>query len=242
VAMTNALAEDTGTTPTKRRRKSTAPQDNTRDKILDAAEELFGERTFDTVSLREITQHANVTLALASYHFGTKDRLFADVVARRANVLSEVRRERLAKLEGSSKFTTGAVLDAFMRPLFEKLTEGGRGWPAYLQVLAQLGQTNRWLDLLHINFDPTAELFLDKLSIALPDVSRPVLMRGFSLALVAMLQILSKNRRLDALSGGKVSADDLEEAYDVLLKFSVCGLEGLAGLKKRKSQTRGRKV
>ncbi|NTI78512.1 TetR/AcrR family transcriptional regulator [Rhizobium rhizogenes] len=238
---TNVLEEENGT-PAKRRRKTSASQDNTRDKILDAAEELFGERTFDTVSLREITQHANVTLALASYHFGTKDRLFADIVARRADVLGQMRRRRLTELDRSSKMTTESILDAFMRPLFEKLTEGGKGWPAYLKILAQLGQTNRWLDLLHDNFDPTAELFLDKLARTLPEVSRPMLMRGFSLSLVAMLQTLSKNRRVDALSGGKVSADDLGEAYDVLMKFSVCGLEGLAGLKKRKSQPRIRKV
>ena len=227
--------------PAARKKRSSAP-DNTRDKILDAAEALFGERTFDTVSLRDITQHADVTLALASYHFGTKDRLYADIVARRAMVLGEMRRERLARLEAEGKLTTESIIEAFFRPMFEKMTEGGEGWPSYLLILAQLGQSNRWLDLLHDNFDPTAELFLEKLATALPDVPRPVLMRGFSLSLVAMLQTLSKNRRLDALSGGKVSADDLSEAYDVLLRFTVCGLEGLADMKQTKGKARARKI
>lgn len=225
MARTESVAQEAAPYTPKGRRP-----DNTRDKILDAAEALFGERTFDTVSLRDITQRANVTLALASYHFGTKERLFAEIVARRAMVLGEMRRERLAKLEAAGKVTTEGILDAFMRPMFEKMTEGTKGWPSYLLILAQLGQSNRWLNLLHENFDPTAELFLEKLSATLPSVARPVLMRGFSLALVAMLQTLSKNRRLDALSGGTVSADDLEEAYKVLLRFSVSGLEGLAGL------------
>lgn len=225
-----------------RRRKSSGSTDNTRDKILDSAESLFGERTFDTVSLRDITQHANVTLALASYHFGTKDRLFSDIVARRASILAELRRDRLAALEAAGDMTTEAILDAFMRPMFEKMTEGSEGWPSYLLILAQLGQSNRWLHLLHDNFDPTAELFLEKLAATLPDVPRPLLMRGFSLALVAMLQTLSRNRRLDALSGGKVTADDLKEAYEVLLQFSVRGLEGLAELAKPKGEPRIRSV
>lgn len=220
------------------RRKSGASPDNTRDKILDAAEALFGERTFDTVSLRDITQRAAVTLALASYHFGTKDRLFADIVARRASLLSELRRERLAAAEAGGALTTESILDAFMRPMFEKMTEGSQGWQAYLLILAQLGQSNRWLDLLHDNFDPTAELFLEKLAATLPDVPRPLLMRGFSLSLVAMLQTLSRNRRLDALSGGKVSADDLGEAFDVLLRFAVCGLQGLADLPAPRAKSR----
>lgn len=222
--------------------KANGSPDTTRDKILDAAEALFGERTFDTVSLRDITQRADVTLALASYHFGTKDRLFADIVARRASILSDLRRERLAELEAKGGLTTEAILDSFMRPMFEKMTEGSQGWPSYLLILAQLGQSNRWLDLLHDNFDPTAEVFLEKLATTLPDVPRPLLMRGFSMALVAMLQTLSRNRRLDALSGGKVSADDLSEAYDVLLKFSVRGIEGLAELRKPKGRARIRNV
>lgn len=237
VARTKDSAEATALQNGKRR-KASSSTDNTRDKILDAAEALFGERTFDTVSLRDITQRAGVTLALASYHFGTKDRLFADIVARRANVLGQMRREGLASLEATGALSTQSILDAFMRPMFEKMTEGSEGWRSYLLILAQLGQTNRWLNLLHDNFDPTAELFLEKLSATLPNVSRPLLMRGFSLALVAMLQTLSKNRRLDALSGGKVSADDLNEAYDVLLKFSVCGLEGLADLGPQKAKRR----
>lgn len=213
-----------------KRKKSAGSTDNTRDKILDAAEALFGERTFDTVSLRDITQRADVTLALASYHFGTKDKLFADIVARRASIMGELRRERLTALEASGALTTETILDAFMRPMFEKMTEGSDGWRSYLLILAQLGQSNRWLNLLHDNFDPTAELFLEKLASTLPDVPRPLLMRGFSLTLVAMLQTLSKNRRLDALSGGKVTADDLGEAYDVLLKFCVRGIQALSEL------------
>jgi AcrR family transcriptional regulator len=223
-------------------RKAPGATDTTRDKILDAAEALFGERTFDTVSLRDITQRADVTLALASYHFGTKDRLFSDIVARRASILSDLRRERLAALEAKGGMTTESILDAFMRPMFEKMTEGAEGWPSYLLILAQLGQSNRWLNLLHDNFDPTAELFLEKLSTTLPDVPRPLLMRGFSLTLVAMLQTLSRNRRLDALSGGKVTADNLKEAYDVLLKFTVRGIESLGELRKPRSTPRIRSI
>lgn len=230
------------TKPGRRKKAERPAADNTRDKILDAAEALFGERTFDTVSLRDITQRADVTLALASYHFGTKDKLFADIVARRAMVLGEMRRERLAALEAAGKLTTEGIIDAFFRPMFEKMTEGSEGWPAYLLILAQLGQSNRWLNLLHENFDETAELFLDKLAVTLPDVPRPLLMRGFSLSLVAMLQTLSKNRRLDALSGGKVSADDLSEAYQVLMKFSVRGLESLVELAKPKARAKIRTV
>lgn len=217
-------------TPAARKEGRRASPDSTRDKILDAAEALFGERTFDTVSLRDITQKADVTLALASYHFGTKEKLFAEVVGRRASILTQMRRERLAALEARGPLTTEGIIDAFMHPLFEQMRNGPEGWEPYLMILAQLGQTNRWLNLLHENFDETAEIFLSKLRATLPGLPDDLLMRGFSMTMVSMLQTLARNRRIDSLSGGAISADDLDAAYAALLKFSVRGFEGLSEL------------
>lgn len=208
--------------------QAAATDSTTRDKILDAAEKLFGERTFDTVSLRDITQQADVTLALASYHFGTKERLYAQVVERRADILNQIRRARLETLKKKGNLTTETIFDAFMRPLFEQMANGSKGWEPYVLILTQLGQGNRWLDLLDKNFNETAELFLSELRETIPDMKKPVLLRGFTIALAAMLQTLSKNRRVDSLSSGAVSAEDLTAAYKVLLKFVVRGFEGLA--------------
>jgi len=205
-----------------------APRDSTRDKILDAAEYLFGERTFDTVSLRDITRRANVTLALASYHFGTKERLCAEVVHRRAEVLNQMRRAQLSALEASGAITTEAIIRAFMQPLFEMMTSGDEGWESYVMLLTKLGQTNQWLELVRENFDETAWLFLSKLRITLPALSEPDLIRGFALSIAAMLNTLGRNRRIDTISAGSISSSDLPASYDVLVRFVVQGLEGLA--------------
>jgi len=113
------------------------------------------------------------------------------------------------------------------------MSRGDAGWQSYLLIISKLAQGNRWLDLLRDHFDETALLFLDRLAKALPDLPRPLLLRGFALALDCMLQTLSKNRRIDSLSAGKVSADDLQPAYAVLLRFAVAGLEGLRPAKRR---------
>jgi AcrR family transcriptional regulator len=211
--------------PKTPRPTSRANGDATRERILDAAEALFGERTFDTVSLRDITQKAGVTLALASYHFGSKEALFGECVARRAAILNEMRRERLARLKPEAE--VGEILDAFMRPLFDRMRQGDEGWASYLRIVANLSRGDRWLALLREHFDGVALLFLERLAPALPMVSRDALLRGFTLTLDAMLQTLSRNRRVDSLSAGAVSSDDLASAYDALMRFSVAGLKGL---------------
>ena len=44
--------------------------------ILIEAEKLFSEQDFDAVSVRDIAKEANVNIAMISYYFGSKEKLF----------------------------------------------------------------------------------------------------------------------------------------------------------------------
>lgn len=198
----------------------------TKQKILDAAEALFGARGFDAVSLRDITESAAVTLALASYHFGTKERLFEAVVARRADVLCKLRRVRLADLTTPS--APRDIVDAFMSPLFEQIKTGADdGWPAYLRVLARLGEDERWLDLLSEHFDDVAREFIAALRQSCPNKDPERLERAFLMTIQLMLVTVSRQKRLDRLTDSRASAADLETAYDSLLDFVSAGFMDL---------------
>lgn len=201
--------------------------DQTKEKILDAAEELFGAHTFDTVSLRDITNHADVTLALASYHFGTKDNLFSAVVARRASILNRIRVEKLEELEREGNTSVETLLDAFMRPLFDQTLTGGAGWKAYVSLISKVAMTDRWHDLVRTNFDETANLFVARLRTLRPRLSDEALYRGFSFTLQLGLQVVSQNQRVDALSGGRYSGSELERSYAMALKYVSAGMLGL---------------
>ena len=48
----------------------------TREKILEAADDLFGEIGFDAATTRQIADTSGVNKALIHYHFGSKDELF----------------------------------------------------------------------------------------------------------------------------------------------------------------------
>lgn len=72
---------------------------DTKSRILDAAEALFVAGGYDALSMRQITNSAGVNLAAVNYHFGGKDALIQAVLARRLDPLNADRIAMLDKLE-----------------------------------------------------------------------------------------------------------------------------------------------
>lgn len=55
---------------------------STRERILEAALDLFTEQGFDKTSLREVSQRVGVTKAALYYHFRSKEEILASLVER----------------------------------------------------------------------------------------------------------------------------------------------------------------
>src|ERR1700724_3076730 len=91
---------------------------DTKTRILDAAEKLFGEKGFDTTSLRDITAEADVNLAAVNYHFQSKDSLIDAVIKRRIEPMNQ---RRLAMLANAGPNPTlEQILLAFITPVVEQ--------------------------------------------------------------------------------------------------------------------------
>jgi len=56
---------------------------DTKQKVLDAAEQLFADDGFAQTSIRTIVSQAGVNIAAVHYHFGSKEDLLRAVFARR---------------------------------------------------------------------------------------------------------------------------------------------------------------
>jgi len=70
--------------------------EDTRERILTAAQKLFADRGFDSTSVREITTEAGCNVASVNYHFGGKDNLYLETFR---SMLEVLRGQRLALLE-----------------------------------------------------------------------------------------------------------------------------------------------
>ena len=48
--------------------------------IVDVAEKLFSEKGFEGTSIRDISKHAKINIAMVSYYFGSKERLLEALI------------------------------------------------------------------------------------------------------------------------------------------------------------------
>src|ERR1700678_1667806 len=91
---------------------------DTKTKILDAAEKLFGEKGFDGTSLRDITTEADVNLAAVNYHFQSKESLIEAVIMRSAEPVNQ---KRIAMLEAAGPNPSiEQLIEAFIGPVLEQ--------------------------------------------------------------------------------------------------------------------------
>ena len=103
---------------------------DTREQILGAAWELFSEKGFETVSVRDVTSLAGVNLASVSYHFGGKDGLIQEIVKRCLSPICEYGVQLLKEAEekyGSYKeIPISEILTCWLRPTLMPEECGGR--------------------------------------------------------------------------------------------------------------------
>ena len=114
---------------------------DTKEKILDAAEQLFADRGFPSTSMRDITQHAAANIAAVNYHFGSKEALLLAVLKRRIEPVNQARVARLDELEssaGDQPISTEELVRTFLTPVFETWQEHGGAAPKYMKLLGRI--------------------------------------------------------------------------------------------------------
>jgi len=207
------------------------PARNGKERILDAAEELFAQRGFYGVSLRDITQAARVDVALVGYHFGSKRELFTVVFERRAEVLN---RERMARLEAVRHAALPgapaleAIINAFTAPLLERSARGGAGWKSYFALIAYVNNSPEFgPEMMTRHFDPLATRFIAAIREALPRCPPREIYWGYQFLTGALTLTFAETGRIDQLSGGLCRAMDLDSVHERLAPYMAAGLRAL---------------
>lgn len=207
--------------------------ERTRAAILDAAETVFAEAGFAGASVRAIAQRAGVNQPLIHYHFESKDRLYEEVIHRRAGDINGRRAVALdALLDRAAPNAPAleAVIIALLRPTIELGHDPQRGGQHYANLVVALGNgtDERSIRLTAAHYNAIAARFVDAIRAALPRISRPDAVRGYLYAISIALPQMARTGRAAALSDGEADDSDVETILSRTVPFICAGLRALA--------------
>jgi AcrR family transcriptional regulator len=188
---------------------------DTKTRILNAAEKLFGMNGFDATSLRDITAEAQVNLAAVNYHFQSKDSLIDAVIERRILPISQ-RRLKMLDAAGHPP-SVEQIVEAFLAPLL--MPEVLPAVPLIGRVLSNPDQFFDRVFKKHLQH--VAERFSQAIREAFPGLSpEEAFWRLFFMA-GSMTQVLALSSVLPRISGQPVDRDALMRR---LATFVAAGL------------------
>ena len=185
--------------------------------------------------MRQIANHAGVDVSLITYHFRTKDALFAAVIERRTSVFNHEQNfyleecERRAAPEAPSP---QEVVDAYCYVFLKRAIAGDQGWRLFFQLYTRFhNDPGQGAEIMARYFDPIATRTIAALRKALPECDEQCLQWGFQFLSGALVACLVNTGSIDRLSGGAVDAEDYREIHDNLVPFACAGLRELCARK-----------
>jgi AcrR family transcriptional regulator len=191
-------------------------------RLLDAAEQLFGEHGFNGVGMRALAAEAKVNLGAATYYFRSKENLYIETVMRRFRPTNT---ERLRLLRAAEAEANGQALDVerivecMVRPTYLLGVEH----PAFHTLVTRsLFLPPPFLHAaLHQEFKPNVEVFIAALCRALPHIPPNLIRLREMFSMGAMLAFSMGMRAATPLRDLEFSEDILSE----LIRFIAAGLQ-----------------
>jgi len=108
----------------------TATEKSTRERLIEAAGELFAEKGFKETTVRDISERADANLAAVNYHFGDKEKLYEEVVL---YIINGVREEFPVDMDIDKAASPQARLHTFVRNMLYRFIDPSR--PAWRGAL-----------------------------------------------------------------------------------------------------------
>ncbi|MCX6632709.1 MAG: TetR/AcrR family transcriptional regulator [Candidatus Solibacter sp.] len=203
---------------------------NTKQKILDTAERLIGERGYAATSLRHIIAEAGVNLAAVHYHFGSKEDLLDAVVVRKAAPVNAARLARLDRIEaeaGSGRPDVEKVLESFLIPTAEMANRN----PEFVRLMGRMHAEGLMPLIVGKHFQAMVLRFVAALRRALPGLPEEELMWRVHFMMGAMSQTMCSAPIFARMAGNPA---DMEPRMRRLVTFLGAGFRASATAGKEK--------
>lgn len=206
-------------------------ENETREKLVAAAERLFAQHGYQGVSVRAIAAAAGANWSLVGYYFRGKEGLLFEVYRRHCNALNAERFELLKAARAESRPPQlEKVIEAFVLPALS-VAETQAGGATFTRLRAVLAAENSKLldQLVAENFDASSAAFIDALCECVPKLSRDEVLWRFHFMLGTIYYTASGPRRIKALSEGRCDPANVSENLKHLIPFLAAGFRVSAG-------------
>lgn len=146
----------------------------TKEKILDTAEQLFGEQGVEATSLRNVIAAAGVNLAAIHYHFHNKESLLDALLLRKLTIVNRERMQMLDRFESETggKPSVEQIIDALLRPAFAM----SERHPQFVRLMGRLQVEEVMPRLMAQHFPEVLARFFEAFRTALPHLGSEELM------------------------------------------------------------------
>ena len=216
---------------------------DSRQRVLEAAEELFAKHGFESVSIRDITNHCGANVAAINYHFGGRDKLVTEVMLRYIEPINE---ERLARLDaarqkwGGKSIPVEELIDAFVRPLMTRVKKSDLSERLFYKLCGRVFSEH--IDALpqqvEAQFSPVLNRFYKAFASSLPDLEKEDLVWRFHFMVGGMIYLMSHQDMLQRMTHGLSGNPSMEASLGRFIRFSAAGFrEGLPDSPKSADQT-----
>lgn len=220
-------------------REMTLPESGAKRKLLDAAEQLFADKGFEAVSVRDITELAKTNVAAVNYHFGSRDALLTLVMMRSMLPVTE---ERIARLDALEKKMAGKaapleeIVDAMVRPLITQVRKSELNERLFYKLIGRIitQQGDGLPNPIEEQLKQVVDRFTRAFAMALPSLDQENLVWRIHFMAGGMIHMLSHQDVLYRLTNGAAGAPTMEATLSRFIRFAVAGLtEGIGSTRKK---------
>jgi AcrR family transcriptional regulator len=209
--------------------RTSVPESGAKLRLVEAAEELFAERGFEAVSVRDITKRAGMNIASINYHFGSRGGLVAGVMIR---YITPINDERLARIEALERRWSGKsvpleeILDAFVRPLATQVRKSELSERLFLKLVGRMfgEQAAAMPPGVEEQFKQVVARFVKALSKALPELAVDEILWRMHFVVGAMVHSMAQDEVLQRISQGASGNPTIEATLSRFTRFAVAGL------------------
>ncbi|BCU79151.1 TetR/AcrR family transcriptional regulator [Luteolibacter sp. LG18] len=209
--------------------RTSVPESGAKLKLVEAAEALFAERGFESVSVRDITKKAAMNIASVNYHFGSRDGLVAAVMTRYITPINEERIVRLDALErrwSGKSVPIEEVLEAFVRPMVTQIRRSELSERLFLKLVGRMfgEQGGAMPPVMVEQFKVIVARFVKTLSKSLPGLPPDEIIWRLHFVIGAMCFAMCQEDTLQTISQGVSGNPSVETTLARFTRFAAAGL------------------